>query len=321
MAGPTDRASSPPGRAFRFAYQGEPGAYSEAAGLRYLSEEPAWGSPADVEGMPCRSFADVLRAVDDRKATFGILPVENSTEGNIDEATDLFQHLDLHVVGETELRIQHCLLALPGQTIDDISHVHSHPQGLRQCRAYLDRHATWRRVAEEDTAGAAAAIAADGLVGHAAIASRHAADTYGLDVLAEGIETRHENYTRFLVVAADPLDPQPEPNRLAQRGTDHYKTSLLFAVRDRPGALYDALGVFADHGVNLKKLESRPWHREGRRWDYLFLVDCEGHSAEAHVATAFGVLAQKLHFLKVLGSYPAALHLDDATSADAPEAR
>ncbi len=294
-----------------FAYQGEPGAYSELAALRHLVEEPAWETdPRLAKGLPCRAFADVVTAVSDSEADFGILPVENSTEGNIDESTDLFRDLDLHVVGETELRIRHCLLAVEGTTIPDITHVHSHPQGLRQCRTYLDAFPQWKRVAEEDTAGAAAHIASEQLVGHAAIASAHAAKTYGLHVVEEGIETRHENYTRFLVIARDPIDPEPDQTRIEKRGSAHYKTSLLFAVRGRPGTLHEALGVFADHDVNLTKLESRPWHRTGRRWDYLFLVDCQGHSAEPHVAQAFGVLAQKLHFLKVLGSYPESLHRD-----------
>lgn len=295
--------------ALRFAYQGEPGAYSETAARKHFDESAHWhdrlgGAPP--VGVPCTSFKDVVDAVVDGHAECGFLPVENSLEGNIDEATDQLVDCDLHVVGETELRIRHMLMATPGTTLSALSHVHSHPQGLRQCRDYLEAHPAWKRVPEYDTAGSARIVAGLDEDGHAAIAGPLAAEHHGLEILAEGIESSADNYTRFLCVAPDDLHPEPDASVLPPNGPG-YKTSLVFAVRHRPGALYETLGVFAAHDVNLSKLESRPRRKSGRRWDYLFFVDFEGHAAEPGPADALAKLARSLSFLKVLGSYPKAV--------------
>lgn len=297
--------------AIRFSFQGVPGAYSEMAGLRHLSMEPAWveaGGNGDATpvSVPCVTFAQVVEAVVKGDADCGFLPVENSLEGNIDEATDLLVDLDVHVVGEVEHRIQHCLMAKRGTTLDQITHVHSHPQGLRQCRDFLDEHPDWRRVAEYDTAGSAEMIAQMTEPGHAAIASALAAEYHDLDILAQGIESTPDNYTRFFCVARGDLHPEPDASRLEPNGPG-YKTSLVFATRHQAGALYDALGAFARRGVNLSKLESRPRRIRGRRWEYLFFVDCDGHAAESEVSETLAELARMLSFLKVLGSYPKAI--------------
>lgn len=293
--------------ATRFAFQGLPGAYSEMAGVRYLGNEPAWHGDGDAapESVPCTSFHKVVDAVVRGDADCGVLPVENSLEGNIDEATDLLVDLDVHVVGEVEQRVQHCLMARRGTTISDITHVHSHPQGLRQCRDFLSDHEDWQQVAEYDTAGSAKLVA--GMEpGHAAIASRLAAEYHDLDVLAEGIESTPDNYTRFLCVSRRDMHHDPDVSRMPPNGPG-YKTSLVFATRHQPGALYEALGSFARRNVNLTKLESRPRRIRGRRWEYLFFVDCEGHAAEPEVAETLSELARMLSFLKVLGSYPRAV--------------
>lgn len=289
----------------RFAFQGIHGAYSEQAGLRYLDNEPAWSDLLEdltPEGVPCTSFRRVVEAVVNGDVEVGILPVENSMEGNIDEATDELVDLDVHVVGETEWRVEHCLMAPRGTALSDIRVVHSHPQGLRQCREFLDQH-QWERVPEYDTAGSAEIVASEDEQGHAAIASDLAAEYFDLDVLERNIESRSDNYTRFLAIASRDLHPRPDLSRLPPNGSG-YKTSLVFGTRHEPGALYKALGSFAHHDINLTKLESRPRRQRGQRWKYLFFIDCEGHAAEPDVAEALSELARAQSFVKVLGSYP-----------------
>lgn len=292
-----------------FAFQGVRGAYSEQAALKHIEEENLWRKRAAGQpprGVPCRDFSEVVQKVAEEEVHCGLIPVENSLAGNIDEATDLLADMDVHVVGEVELRIRHCLLAPRGTAIKDVNVVHSHPQGFRQCHEYLSKNPDWRLESEFDTAGSAALVAKEQQPGHAAIASRLAAEHYDLDVLAEGIESTPDNYTRFFCVSKADLHPKPELNRLPPNGPG-YKTSLIFATRHRPGALYDALGIFAKRDVNLSKLESRPRRVRGRRWEYLFFVDCEGHAAEPELSDALSELLRSLSFLKVLGSYPAAV--------------
>lgn len=295
--------------AVTFAFQGVQGAYSEQAALRHLKEEPLWVKRVgeeDAKGVPCRDFDQVVDRVASQEVDCGFLPVENSWAGNVDEATDLLVDMDVHVVGEVELRVRHCLLAPRGTKLEDIQVVHSHPQGLRQCHEFLAKHPDWRLESEFDTAGSAALVAKEAQPGHAAIASQLAGERYGLEVLAQGIESTPDNYTRFLCVSKADLHPQPEVSRLPPDGPG-YKTSLVFATRHRPGALYETLGAFAKRDVNLTKLESRPRRVKGRRWEYLFFMDCEGHAAEPHLAETLAQLLRSLSFLKVLGSYPAAV--------------
>lgn len=292
--------------ALRFAFQGTTGAYSEMAALKHFQEEPAWEErmgDAPPQSVPCQSFGRVVEAVVRGGVDCGFLPVENSLEGNIDEATDLLADLDVHVVGEVELRVEHCLMAKRGTTLSDITHVHSHPQGLRQCRDFLEQHPEWTQEPEFDTAGSAKMVAEEKGPGHAAIASRLAAEYHDLEILAENIESTPDNYTRFFCISEADLHPKPDLSRLPPNGPG-YKTSLIFATRHQPGALYDVLGAFARREVNLTKLESRPRRRKGRRWEYLFFVDCEGHAGEPALGESLAELARQLSFLKVLGSYP-----------------
>lgn len=266
------------------AFQGEHGAYSEEAIRQHFD--------GAVETLPCHAFEDIFAAVEEGRANYGALPVENSVAGSINKAYDLLLDHDLKVWGEVLLRVQHNLLALPDVTLDQITTVRSHPQALAQCERFLNRHG-WQAVTWYDTAGSAKELAATPATGVAVIASRLAAEIYGLQVLAAGIEDLAFNYTRFFIVGrGDP--PQ----------ADRAKTSLVFATAHAPGALVACLDEFASRGINLTKLESRP--RRNRPWHYVFYLDFEGHwQDEACSAALVGLLARAA-FVKLLGSYPAA---------------
>ncbi len=274
----------PPAGRPRVAFQGEPGAYSHEAALRFFS--------SDLELLPCRTFAEVAQAVETGRADFGVLPVENSTAGSINAVYDLLLDRDLRIWGEVILRVRHCLLAPSGTTLADVRVVRSHPQALEQCARFLERHG-WEAIAAPDTAGSARMLAERPEPGVAVIAGRLAAERYGLAILAEGIEDNPENATRFFIVSTR------EPPR-AERS----KTSLVFSTRHVPGALHACLGEFAARGINLTKLESRP--RRGRPWEYVFYVDFEGHWQDPPCREALLGLLQRASFVKLLGSYPAA---------------
>ncbi len=265
----------------RVAFQGERGAYSEEAVVLLFG---------DVEVLPCPSLRDVFDAVASGRAARGVVPVENSQAGSINETYDLLLAHSLFITAELDLRIRHCLLALPGQTVADIRRVYSHPQALAQCEAFLRAHGL-EPVPASDTAGSARMVAEQRLRGVGAIAGRAAARIYALAVLAEGIETNPANYTKFLALA-----PEPAPR------AGESKTSIVFTTANVPGALYRALGAFATRGINLTKLESRP--RRQVPWEYLFYVDFEGHRDDPPVADALAELSRLTIFLRVLGSYP-----------------
>ncbi|MCP4164913.1 MAG: prephenate dehydratase [Chloroflexi bacterium] len=266
------------------AFQGEHGAYSEEAIRQQFGN--------DVHTLPCHAFEDIFEAVDEDRVQFGTVPVENSVAGSINKAYDLLLEHDLKVRGEILLRVRHNLLAMPGARQPDIEIVRSHPQALAQCERYLNRH-EFQAVPWYDTAGSAKELAAEPAKGVAVIASKLAAEIYGLDVLAPGIEDLHFNYTRFFVVGCDEL-PYCE----------NAKTSLVFAVTHSPGALVECLGEFASRGLNLTKLESRP--RRNRPWHYVFYLDFEGHWQDEAPRDALVALLARAAFVKLLGSYPAA---------------
>lgn len=267
----------------RVAFQGERGAFSEAAAIAYFGA---------IDPVPCRALAGVFDAVERSEADRGMVPVENSQAGSINEAYDLLARRSLHIVGEHNQRIEHCLMGLPGETLDSIRTVLSHPQALAQCDTFLARGG-WETAATYDTAGSAQIVAQQRRPGVAAIASRHAAEIYGLQILAEGIETSPVNYTRFLALS---LTPAPR--------TDHAKTSIVFTTANVPGALYRALGAFALRGINLTKLESRP--RRDQPWEYMFYADFETHQDSADGRAALAELGGLTAFVRVLGSYPRA---------------
>jgi prephenate dehydratase len=265
----------------RVAFQGEPGAYSEEAVVRLFGE---------VETIPCTLLSDVFGTVAAGRADRGVVPVENSQAGTINETYDLLLAHDLVIAGELDLRVIHCLMALPGQALENIKHVHSHPQALAQCEAYLRRLGA-ALIPSYDTAGSAKMIREQQLAGAAAVAGRRAAQIYELEILAEGIETNPNNYTRFLAIDRSPA-PRVDPS----------KTSVVFGLQNRPGTLYGALGALATRRINLTKLESRPGRE--RPWEYVFYVDFDGHADDAEVRDALGDLRGHTTFLRVLGSYP-----------------
>jgi len=266
------------------AYQGVTGAFSEQAALQFAPDAIARGYP---------SFEEAFEAAVSGTCTFACLPVENSLAGSINQTYDLLTDSVLHVVGEQVVRVHHNLLARPGTRIEDVRRVYSHPQALAQCQGYL-RKRGFEAVTVFDTAGAAQLVSEGEHVGQAALASRRAAETYGLEVLEEKVEDLAFNYTRFFVLGADP----------APRGEGPQKTSLVLATRHRPGDLVDCLVEFPKHGINMTKLESRP--RRDKPWSYLFYIDIEGHVEDPNVAAALTGLMRKAAFVKFLGSYPAA---------------
>lgn len=268
----------------RVAFQGERGAYSEEAIYQAFGPE--------VGTQPCRSFEGIFEAVESGEAEYGVLPVENSTAGSINQAYDLLLDHDLRVWGETLLRVRHTLLAPSGTTLDDIRRVRSHPHALAQCERYLSNHG-WESETAYDTAGSARDLAAAPEPGVAAIASRLAGKLYELEELAYGIEDSFLNYTRFFILSHE------EPAR-AQRN----KTSIVFCARHQPGALYDCMGEFAKRNINLTKIESRP--RLNRPWQYIFYLDFEGHCRDPECEAALMGLLRRSSFVKLLGSYPAA---------------
>jgi prephenate dehydratase len=266
------------------AFQGEHGAYSEEAVYQHF--------PRDTETLPCHSLKEIFEAIESGRATHGMLPIENSTAGSINQSYDLLLEYDLKIWAEVILRVRHCLLANPGTSIEQIRRVRSHPQALAQCERYIASH-NFEPISYYDTAGSARELAENPQPDMAAIASRLAGEMYGLQVLDSDIEDLRFNYTRFFILGTE------DPPR-----TEHSKTSVVFATRHVPRALYTCLGEFAERDINLTKLESRP--RRNKPWHYLFYLDFEGHWQEPRCEKALLGLLRRAAFVKVLGSYPAA---------------
>ncbi|NOY99011.1 MAG: prephenate dehydratase [Chloroflexi bacterium] len=267
----------------RVAFQGEAGAYSE---------EAIYGHFGAVETLPCETFDDVFAAVAAGDADSGLIPIENSLAGSIHQNYDLLLQNQLWITGEYFLRVRHCLIALPGVKRSEIRRVISHPQALGQCAGYLRSMEGVKAEAAYDTAGSAKLLKASGERTCAVIASRRAAEIYGMDVLDDGIEDNSENYTRFLAIAVKPVTPQADA-----------KTSIVFVLNNQPGALFKALSVFALREIDLTKIESRPL--AGKPWEYLFYIDLLGSAEnDTVVRRALDHLNEYATMLRVLGSYP-----------------
>jgi len=267
------------------AYQGAPGANSDLA-CRLVHPE--------MTPLPCTNFEDAFAAVHDGKARLAMIPVENSVAGRVADIHHLLPNGGLHIIGEHYQRVVHCLVAPRGASLATLKQVHSHVQALGQCRGYLRRNGL-TPVTHADTAGAAADVAKLGDITQGAIASRLAAETYGLAVLAEGIEDAQHNTTRFIIMARDAVVPPP--------GSGPVVTSFVFRVRSVPAALYKALGGFATNGVNLTKLES--YLVNGRFTAAQFYCEVEGHPEDRPLRLALEELGFFAREVKILGVYPA----------------
>lgn len=242
----------------RVTIQGIAGCYHEAAARAYFGEE-------DIETVACATFPEMFARMADDHSLLGIIAIENTIAGSLLQNHELLRKSELNVVGEYKLRISHVLAALPGENLDDIREVNSHPMALMQCGEFLQAHPRMKLVEKDDTAGSAQEIARHRLTGHAAICGRLAAEIYGLHILAEGIETNKRNFTRFLVVA-DPLHSQ-----WLTAGKRINKSSLVFSLPHTQGSLSKVLTILSFYDINLSKIQSMPII--GREWEYRFYID------------------------------------------------
>jgi chorismate mutase / prephenate dehydratase len=273
----------------RIAYLGPAGTFSELAALGYFG--------ASIVHVPCASIDEVFRAASGGAADFGVVPVENSTEGVVARSLDLFLNTPLSIVGETSLYVRHNLLRKV-EGFDGVEAVCAHPQALAQCHAWLSHHLPHaeRRPVASNAEGARQASTSDKLAG---IASDRAASEYGLHVLAPAIQDDPHNRTRFAVVALPDRHPQP-------RATGHDCTSLVVSVPNQPGAVHDMLVPLKRHGVSMTRFESRP-ARSGQ-WEYYFYIDIDGHPDQPQVSQALKELRTACAFFKLLGTYPLDTH-------------
>lgn len=266
----------------RVAYQGEPGAYSEEACVGLFGPE--------VDSRGCPWFEDVFQALERGEADYAVLPVENSSTGSIRQVYDLLARYHYYIVGEYQVKVEHCLMALPGVALEEIKTVYSHEQGLMQCERFLDGHRDWRRAPTLDTAGSARQVAASGDRTAAAICSRRAAEIYGLHILKEGVNYNDQNHTRFVLVSPA-MELRPGRNKI----------SALFHLPHQSGSLHEILTVFAVQGLNLMKLESRPI--PGRGWEYLFFLDFSGDLSAPGMDGVLHELSQLAAGFRVLGNF------------------
>lgn len=268
----------------RISFQGENGAYSEAALIEHFSG-------VAVDTVPCETFENVFESVSEGSCDYGFIPIENSVAGSIHQNYDLLLRHSLWVVGEHSLRVSHCLIGLPGATLTEIRRVISHPQALAQCQQYLRSLSGVRTEPVYDTAGSVKMMREEGDPSTAAIASRRAAGLYGMNILAENIEDNPLNFTRFLVIARQPVHPEKDA-----------KTSIVFSLKNEPGTLFRALSALALRDIDLCKIESRPL--VGKPWEYLFYIDFLGSTQDIVVSRALAHLAEYTLMLRVLGTYP-----------------
>jgi prephenate dehydratase len=269
----------------RVAFQGELGAFSGEAAYKLLGD--------NIELIPCETFEKIFAEVEDKLCDYCLAPIENSLFGSIYQNYDLLLKHNLQIVGETNLRIVHNLIASPETRIEEVKRVYSHPVALGQCLRFFAKHPEMRPIAANDTAGSVKMIMENREMGAAAIAGASAAQTYGAQVLTAGIEDDRQNYTRFLLLASQERCSEPPP--------EADKTSIVFALENRTGSLYRAMAVFALRDLDLTKIESRPL--VGYPWEYSFYLDFIGHTAEPRVRNALAHLGEFATSIKVLGCY------------------
>lgn len=266
-------------------YMGVPGAYSHLALQQYFSGQP-------VEARNFMLFEDVVTAVMDGTVRYGVMPIENSSTGGITEVYDLVRRYGASIVGEKIVKVEHCLLGLPGAKLEDITEVYSHPQGFSQCRAFFKAHPAMQQFNYYNTAKAAEMVARKKDIHKAAVAGVQAAGPYGLTILARGINTNQSNYTRFIIIS-----------RQQELAADADKITLIVSLKHQPGSLYRVLSHFARYQINMTNIESRPI--PGRPWEYYFHVDITGHLTDQAVQNALADLPEDTTDCKILGNYRA----------------
>ena len=268
-------------KAARVVFQGAEGAYSQAAMMKYFGDK--------VNSFHVDTFREAMGAIDEGSADFAVLPIENSTAGIVNEIYDLLQEYENYIVGEQIIRIEHCLLGVPGATMEDIKTVYSHPQSLMQSAKFLENH-SWQLISMQNNAFAARKVAEEQDKSQAAIASEYAGQIYGLEVLQKGVNHSGTNSTRFIIVTNQKIFKR-----------DARKVSICFEVPHESGSLYHMLSHFIYNNLNMTKIESRPI--EGRNWEYRFFVDFEGNLADSAVKNALRGLREEARNMKILGNY------------------
>ncbi len=270
----------------KVAFSGVEGSFTEEA-LTLFFKNNAGQMP---EKICCEEFEDVFEAIRSGRADAGVLPLENSTTGSISATYDLLLRYGFYIKGEQTVSISHCLLGIPGATPETIKTVYSHSQGFEQSRGFLSAYPSWRLIPHHNTAISAKYVRDKDDETKAAIAAARAAEIYGLEILKEKIEDEKDNTTRFIIISKDP-DPIPEAD----------KVSLLLSLKHSSGSLYELLGYFAENGINLVKIESRPI--KGKKWQYMFYLDFEGNVSTPEVKKAMELAKKNTDYFRLLGSY------------------
>lgn len=267
------------------AFQGERGAFSYAAAKKLLGNT--------IQDLPSSTFRDVFEAVKSGKVSFAVIPIENTLHGSVHENYDYLLEYGFPICGETNIRIAHNLIAMPGVRFRDVRKAFSHPVALNQCRQFFRKYTQIESISFYDTAGSVKMLKEQNIPAAAAIASDTAADIYDGKILKRNIEDHRQNFTRFFLLAKQP--------RQVQSGTGPWKTSVVFSTENAAGALFRAMACFALRDLNLTKIESRPLR--GKVWEYLFYVDLIGQTDDKPVQNALNNLREMTHFVRVLGSY------------------
>ncbi|MDH3618855.1 MAG: prephenate dehydratase [Nitrosopumilus sp.] len=266
----------------KVSFQGERGAYSEAAARSFFAEE--------IEPVPLSTFAEVLESTASGNTDYSVLPVENSLEGSVGESYDLLYSTSLNAMGEIYHRIEHCLIG--NGRLEEVDTVYSHPQALGQCRDFIQKN-NMKTVPTYDTAGSVRIIKEINKKNISCIASKTASQIYEMPILSENIANNLNNYTRFLVLSKKTSD---------ETGND--KTSIIFSITHEPGSLFRIIENFHNYNVNLTKIESRP--TKSKNWEYNFFVDFEGHAKTPRILEMLEKIKDDTLFMKTLGSYPSA---------------
>ena len=266
----------------RVCFQGAAGSYSEEAMKRFFGEE--------VNSIAVETFRDAMAVLEDGSCDYAVLPIENSTAGIVSEIYDLLAEYEHYIVGEQIIEIRHCLLGVPGAKLDDIKTVYSHPQSLMQSAKFLADHSNISQISMKNNAFAAKKVAQDGDKSQAAIASKRAADVYGLEVIEEGVNQADSNSTRFIIVTNQKVFLKSAS-----------KISICMEIPHETGALYHLMSHFIYNGLNMTKIESRPI--EDRNWEYRFFIDFEGNLSDSAVKNALRGLREEAKLLRILGNY------------------